>query len=696
MSTPAQRPPQRPTGQPVRSTASPSRPPSSGGGSLLGALKLFVALGVIGGGGWFAYTEYEKRNKPEPVVAEVPKPVEKIPEPEATLVVPNSVVVEKPVVTADPVATEKPVETPKLAPLPALPALHKPEALAALSEATKSRIQDGRWADHITVVKAVALLALNERPRTAGAAQLDKLSEKPTFVLGLAQIAAFEALGEKAFAEFAKPGDDFAERFLNSAEMTELFVNNLVPEDDAAAVLRIWKSLDSLETKPEARALHLHLAVALALIHDKPGGEEPAAEAYAYYRKERADKKLYYDFTKIKPDELVWAVAPDQNNTPSIFKFSDREWALGNLTFPLAKIGDAYASIAYRMNHAEYPEYTMANVRKMGGICWNQAGYSQSNGRARGVPCAYMGGEGSRGGHAWFGYKSPRGWVNTVGRYNDGYACGHATNPQTGKRFREWDFFLFDDEGRHNGDREASLRLIRAAALVKTNDERLALLESAARRNQNNPAAWEPWVAALLAEDKPHPIDFWEKIVNEYRIRLKKSPDFFALSDRIESEKIFPKTDADKVSEFLRKRRRQSIRENPARFDLLTESVKREAAYYASRKDDARVKSLYANSLREYGDNLPAFIRLSEDFAALAADNPDLRKAGLPVIEMVFNKEVDTKLKGDAFSLGMQAKAAAKLADIFKADGDAKKAEKYAARAEVIAAKAKEIKGAML
>ncbi len=687
MNTAAQRPPQTPTGEPVRRTASRSRPPSSGGGSLLGALKLFVALGFIGGGGWFAYTEYQKRDKPEPVVAEVPKPVEKIPEPEATLVVPDAVVTGKPGETEKPVETEKSVDAPKLDPMAAL---NKSEALAALIAATKSRTQDGRWADHAEVVKAAALLAINDRTRSAGTAQLDKAFEKMALPLGLAQVGIITALGEKNLTEFAKPGDEFAERLLTSPNMAEFFVNYLTAEDNPMAALKLWRALDALETTPKDKEANRNLALALALIHDKPGKEEHATEVYAYYREAKNKHKLYYDFTKIHPDELIWAVADDP------FKLEDRPWALKNLNYPLAKLGDAYGSIAYITKHAPYPEYSMANIRKMGGICANQADYSQGNGRARGVPCAGVGGGGSRGGHAWFAFKSPHGWTVNTGRYNDGYACGHTTNPQTGKSFREWDFFLFDHEGRRNGDLEASRRLVRAAMIVKSPEVRIELLEAAARSNPDNPAAWEPWLTALIADDTNRPTDFWQKLVNEYRIRMKKSPDFFAISDRIESEKIFPKTDQDQTSEFLRKRRRQSIRDNPGRFDLLTDSVKREAEYYAKKKDQGRILSTYANSLREYGDNLPAYCRLAEDFAVISAENPTLRKGGLVVLEAVFNKDVDSKLKGDAFGLAMQSHVAKVLAEVFRTAGDEKKAAKYTARSELIAAKAKEVKEAML
>lgn len=693
MTTPAQRPPQRPSGQPVKRHA-PSAPGSDG---LVTALKAFVALGVIGGGGWFAYTEYQKRNRPEPVVAETPEPAEKIPEPEA-VTTPKPVETAPPVVVEKPAEPEKPAEAPKPEPLPALPALNKPDASAALAAATKLRIQDGRWADHAEAVKAAALPAIRERTRTAGPAQLDKVFDKPGLPLGLAQLGLIAALGEKSFAEFAKPGDEFAERLLTTPETAELFLNSLAPEDNPAAALRVWRSLDALEAKPEDKARYRNLAVALALVHDRPAGETRAAEAYAYYRKADAAHRLYADFTKIKPDELVWGVADDSGVNGNVFGFSEREWALKNLSFPVAKLGDAYASVPYRMNHAPYPEYSMENVRKMGGICWNQAKYAESNARARGVPCAYVGGEGSRGGHAWFAFKTPRGWVNSVGRYADGYACGHADNPQTGKPFREWDFFLFNDAGRRNGDLEAGKRLARAAQVLGDSGDpagRMELLEAAARRNSGNPAPWNAWISALLEDKKERPVEFWQKLVADYRIVMKECPDYFDISDRVETERIFPKLDAERVGEFLRKRRRQSIRENPARFDLLTESVKREADYYESRKDEARIGTLYANALREYGKNLPTFMRLAEDFAARATSTPSVRRAGLSTLESVFNKDVDTKLKGDAFALAMQATVAERLSKIFAEEGDGKKSARYAARAEEIDAKAKAERAAM-
>ena len=675
MPTPARRPAQRP--------APASRPPTPRGEGFATALKILATLGLIGGAGRLAYKQYLSRQQAEPA-AEIPKskPVEKPPEIKVSEE-------PKPVVPADrpvkPVEEPKPVETPKLAALPALPELNKSEALPALVAATRARIADGRWNDHAAVLKTAAIATINGRARTAGPVMLDKLSEKQALPLALAQLDIIALLGEKGLGDFAGTGEGFADRLLTTPAMAESFVNDIKPENRPSEVLRVWQALDAWEMTPADKERWRNLAFALALIHGKPGGENRAAEVYAYYRKAGDAHRLYEDFTKIKPDELVWAVGDHA------FTLKDQEWALKNVSFPLARLGAAYPSIAYRMNHAPYPEYTMENVLKMGGICMNQGQYAQGNGRARGVPCAYITGEGSRGGHAWFGYRTDRGWINNVGRYADGYACGRATDPQTGKPFREWDFFLFNDPGRRNGDLEASRRLIRAAGVIGESGDaagKLDLLEAAAHRDAGNPLGWRTWIAALLDDKRERPPEFWQKIVGEYRVVMKECPDYFDVSDRIESEKIFPKLDPDRIGEFLRKRRRQSIRDNPARFDLLTDSVKREADFYQSRKDDNRIGLLYAGALREYGKNLPTFIRLAEDFGARAADNAAIRKNGLSVLESTFNKDVDSKLKGDAFALAMQAKVAKKVSEIFAADGDARKAAKYAARADEIDAKA--------
>lgn len=682
-------PPRKSPVRPKSTTPAPPPPRGPGAGSALVTLLLVAAVGAAG---WFVYGEYQKRAVVEAVAPEPEKPVatETIPDPE---VLAKSE--KKPVEVAEkkPEEVEKTPGVPKPEPLAPLPLLNLPEALPALRAATLERMKDGRWADHAKTLETAVVATIEKRSRTGGGAIIDSLCTTTALPLALAQIDLIDRMGADDFAAFAKTGDEFATRVITTSKLAELFANNLAAEDRPTDALRVWKLLDAAESTPADKEHYRNLALALALIHDRPGDDEKVSEIYSYYRESDKNHKLYVDFEKIRPDELVWGVGPHS------FSLDDQRWALKNLNYPLAKLGEAYPSIPYRINHAPYPAYTMVNVLHIGGICMNQSQYAEANARARGVPAAYISGEGSRGGHAWFAFRGAKGWTNTTGRYADGYACGHARNPQTGNSMREWDLFLYNDPARANGDLDAALRLARAgkvAARAGNADANLDLVTAAVERDKRNPMFWRLRFDALLATDKgQHFTDYWKELAEECRAALRANPDFHDIADNLEEKKVLPKMRPDNITDMLAKRRKQTVKGTAERFDLLTEAIRREAAYYHSIKDDARVGTLYNSSLREYGKNLPTFVRLTEDFAKLAEDIPSIRKAGLSTMESVFNKEVDSKLKGDTFALKMQSDVAAKVSKIFEDDGDTAKAKKYADRAKIIGDKAAAERAAM-
>ena len=78
-------------------------------------------------------------------------------------------------------------------------------------------------------------------------------------------------------------------------------------------------------------------------------------------------------------------------------------------------------------------EYTLQNIHQQTGICVDQAYYAMIAGKARGLPTLFFTGQGTDGGHAWFGYlKTENRWELDCGRYkNQNYAVGQALDPQT-------------------------------------------------------------------------------------------------------------------------------------------------------------------------------------------------------------------------------------------------------------------------
>jgi hypothetical protein len=77
----------------------------------------------------------------------------------------------------------------------------------------------------------------------------------------------------------------------------------------------------------------------------------------------------------------------------------------------------------------------LAAIQEKGGICVDQAYFSSMAGKAKGIPTLTFVGQGSGGGHAWFGFlKNPGRWETDCGRYeNQNYPVGNAIDPQRWK-----------------------------------------------------------------------------------------------------------------------------------------------------------------------------------------------------------------------------------------------------------------------
>jgi hypothetical protein len=53
------------------------------------------------------------------------------------------------------------------------------------------------------------------------------------------------------------------------------------------------------------------------------------------------------------------------------------------------------------------PRATIEEILEVGGICMDQSHFGTTAARAYGIPAASVGGDGNRGGHAWFAYLMP-------------------------------------------------------------------------------------------------------------------------------------------------------------------------------------------------------------------------------------------------------------------------------------------------
>jgi hypothetical protein len=236
--------------------------------------------------------------------------------------------------------------------------------------------------------------------------------------------------------------------------ISHLLVENMRPENVKSAMLQNIIGL------AQANMADLHeyaaLGVAYAIVFDKPFtndwphsqvaksavpiGDLDITKRFAWYVQANRDKKTALDLTTLKVDDLKHLV-------DSQLSLSELEYGQEN-TVPYDHFEDAFPSIHYVEARIKpdnmvydwpYDTYRLADIHEKGGICIDQAYYASEVGKGRGIPTIMFTGEGTDGGHAWFGYLSASGkWELDCGRYiNQNFPKGYTLDPQTWKQVND-------------------------------------------------------------------------------------------------------------------------------------------------------------------------------------------------------------------------------------------------------------------
>jgi tetratricopeptide (TPR) repeat protein len=235
--------------------------------------------------------------------------------------------------------------------------------------------------------------------------------------------------------------------WINDDEFSRLLFENLSDRDYSPGVLiRLQQMrLANPQKFKECRAL----AVALAVVYDQnfprfwphrqvhpsqvPIAEIAIADRFKFWTESNESNALLLDLRRLSPGEIKFVVdAP--------LARSEFEWARKNVRYTRSEFAKAFDAVSYSaervrsgMFHWNVGEYTLENLQRQGGICVDQAYYGMITGKARGLPTLFFTGQGTDGGHAWFGYmKTDSRWELDCGRYkNQNYAVGEALDPQT-------------------------------------------------------------------------------------------------------------------------------------------------------------------------------------------------------------------------------------------------------------------------
>lgn len=313
---------------------------------------------------------------------------------------------------------------------------------------------------------------------------------------------------------------DFLTRLAGDTDFQREFFKNLTPDDFPPVALTRLEQLYSAHPGrwPEYRSLML----AFALVYDQrqprdwphhqvdpslvPPMDESLAERFEYYLRANDAGRLEHDLRRLSVAELKFVVdAPVPRG--------ELEWAAKNVRLRRNQFDRAFSIVDYDERRAqrgiyEWPRdkgrYILANIELWGGICVDQAYFAAIAGKAKGIPTLYFAGQGTDGGHAWFGYlRSPDGkWDLDAGRYlNQNYAAGRALDPQTWLPISDHDLLYLSGKAARSPGHDAALGDLSMAEFFAERGDVTKRLEATQSALHNAPAYAAAWDAREQALD---------------------------------------------------------------------------------------------------------------------------------------------------------------------------------------------------
>jgi len=144
-------------------------------------------------------------------------------------------------------------------------------------------------------------------------------------------------------------------------------------------------------------------------------------------------------------------------------------------------------------------------------------------GKARGIPTIYFAGQGTDGGHAWFGYlRGPDRWELDAGRFlNQNYTVGQALDPQTWLPITDHELVYFSGRAARQPKVDAALGDLAMAEMFARRGEperELAAAASAVHQAPQLVAAWDAQERALSAQGDADGLrTFFGKAIENFR-----------------------------------------------------------------------------------------------------------------------------------------------------------------------------------
>ncbi|MFZ2642660.1 MAG: hypothetical protein WA117_16810 [Verrucomicrobiia bacterium] len=578
----------------------------------------------------------------------------------------------------------------------------RPITAGELRASTTAAVEKNEWDRHQQFVERAACDFLKGLPPPGGAQSLNLAVGDEVIGLAVAQAAFLRSVSTNTLDYLSTDTElrPFLQWLMMHRPSLEDYRESVKRDDDVEKVLQHWARLWGAD--PVGREKYRNLALACALVFDKPIMLRPqpgilsennpptpldARERYLDFRNAAERGLLRTRLDEMAPWELIWVVN-------AAVPASELAWAREHMRLAQSRWGDAYGMVPWNRNRllgsdSVYKEYTLAEIRKEGGICGDRAYFASMTAKANGIPAMPLIGEGRRGGHAWIGFEAvPGRWDFTAGRFpEDRYATGYTHDPQTQEVIKEQSLCLLTDpQHRSPAYRHASRLIWLAEILAAQKQPALAAdaLELAANTCSRHLPAW----TALFDQLKQNavPRAKCDRLLLVMRGAFRNYPDVLTLADQWETASAPAGTETART---LRRQYRKLESRADDRTDLLMESIAQRAAALEKQGNLDDAERVYRDAITTQGRELVAFRGIASGYLKFAGRHNRHHEALRHTCSKF--EELQREPHGDYFAMNAWTDVARLLADQLDKDNQSAKAKRLRRAADRLAKSARNL-----
>lgn len=578
----------------------------------------------------------------------------------------------------------------------------RPITAGELRASTTAAVEKNEWDRHQQFVERAACDFLKGLPPPGGPQSLNLAVGDEVIGLAVAQAAFLRSVTTNTLDYLSTDTElrPFLQWLLMHRPSLENYRESVKRADDVEKALQHWARLWGAD--PVGREKYRNLALACALVFDKPIMLRPqpgilsennpptpldARERYLDFRNAAERGLLRTRLDEMAPWELIWVVN-------AAVPASELAWAREHMRLAQSRWGDAYGMVPWNRNRllgsdSVYKEYTLAEIRKEGGICGDRAYFASMTAKANGIPAMPLIGEGRRGGHAWIGFEAAPGrWDFTAGRFpEDRYATGYTHDPQTQEVIKEQSLYLLTDpQHRSPAYRHASRLIWLAEILAAQKQPAMAAdaLELAASTCSRHLPAW----TALFDQLKQNavPRAKCDRLLLAMRSAFRNYPDVLTLADRWETASAPAGTETART---LRRQYRKLESRADDRTDLLMESIAQRAAALEKQGNLDDAERVYRDAITTQGRELVAFRGIASGYLKFAGRHNRHHEALRHVCSKF--EELQREPHGDYFAMNAWTDVARLLADQLDKDNQSAKAKRLRRAADRLAKSARNL-----